>query len=130
MPTGDDQRADGVLTDWCGAGGANTQVDSARSLLNNMLPDVYIYTDHYRGPEGGLSPGPPCTFLYAAVACPALLVANTVWWVVGGELYRDRSAFRLLAITAPDPSSVCRSLFLCTSPTPSLSCYTFPRIEW
>jgi len=36
---------------------ANRVVDSARSLLNNMLPDVYIYTDHYRGPEGGLSPG-------------------------------------------------------------------------
>eukprot|EP00039_Didymoeca_costata_P002120 m.57649 g.57649 ORF g.57649 m.57649 type:complete len:363 (-) comp11122_c1_seq3:162-1250(-) len=32
-------------------------VDSARQLLNNLLPDVYIYSDHYRGEEAGNSPG-------------------------------------------------------------------------
>lgn len=32
-------------------------VDSARGILNNLLPDVYIHTDHYRGPEGGISAG-------------------------------------------------------------------------
>jgi RNA 3'-terminal phosphate cyclase-like protein len=32
-------------------------VDHARSLLNHFIPDVYIYTDHYKGAEGGASPG-------------------------------------------------------------------------
>lgn len=32
-------------------------VDSARGVLNNFLPDVYIHTDHYKGSEGGNSPG-------------------------------------------------------------------------
>lgn len=32
-------------------------VDSARGILNHLLPDVYIHTDHYRGPEGGISAG-------------------------------------------------------------------------
>jgi len=36
---------------------ANRVVDSARGMLNTLLPDVYIYTDHYRGVEAGKSPG-------------------------------------------------------------------------
>ena len=32
-------------------------VDSTRGVLNNLLPDVYIHTDHYKGSEGGNSPG-------------------------------------------------------------------------
>jgi RNA 3'-terminal phosphate cyclase-like protein len=32
-------------------------VDSARSVLNNFLPDVQIRTDHYRGADGGRSAG-------------------------------------------------------------------------
>jgi RNA 3'-terminal phosphate cyclase-like protein len=32
-------------------------IDKAREVLNNLLPDVYIYTDHSRGKESGLSPG-------------------------------------------------------------------------
>eukprot|EP00051_Salpingoeca_urceolata_P016461 m.218478 g.218478 ORF g.218478 m.218478 type:complete len:370 (+) comp18683_c0_seq5:254-1363(+) len=36
---------------------ANRIVDSARGLLNKLLPDVYIYTDHYTGQESGRSPG-------------------------------------------------------------------------
>ena len=32
-------------------------VDSARGVLNNLLPDVYIHTDHYKGSDGGNSPG-------------------------------------------------------------------------
>ena len=36
---------------------ANRMVDRARSYLNKLLPDVYIYTDVYKGNEGGLSPG-------------------------------------------------------------------------
>ncbi|CEP00635.1 RNA 3'-terminal phosphate cyclase domain-containing protein [Plasmodiophora brassicae] len=36
---------------------ANRVVDSARGMLNNFIPDVWIYTDHYKGKEAGLSPG-------------------------------------------------------------------------
>ncbi|KJE90878.1 RNA 3'-terminal phosphate cyclase-like protein [Capsaspora owczarzaki ATCC 30864] len=36
---------------------ANRIVDAARSLLNTFIPDVYIYTDHYKGAESGRSPG-------------------------------------------------------------------------
>ena len=36
---------------------ANRMVDSARGLLNHWIPDVYIYTDHYKGDESGKSPG-------------------------------------------------------------------------
>jgi RNA 3'-terminal phosphate cyclase-like protein len=27
---------------------SNRMVSSARGILNSFLPDVYIYTDHYR----------------------------------------------------------------------------------
>lgn len=36
---------------------SNRVVTSARELLNKFIPDVYIYTDHYKGSEGGRSPG-------------------------------------------------------------------------
>jgi len=36
---------------------ANRLVDGARGVLNNFLPDVYIFTDHHNGKEGGNSPG-------------------------------------------------------------------------
>lgn len=32
-------------------------VDSARGVLNDYLPDVYIHSDHNRGKESGASPG-------------------------------------------------------------------------
>ncbi len=32
---------------------ANRMVDSARSILNKYLPDVYIYTDVVKGTEAG-----------------------------------------------------------------------------
>jgi RNA 3'-terminal phosphate cyclase-like protein len=36
---------------------ANLMVEAARGVLNRFIPDIYIYTDHYRGAEAGLSPG-------------------------------------------------------------------------
>ncbi|CAG8492721.1 11135_t:CDS:2 [Scutellospora calospora] len=33
------------------------RVDTARSVLNRYIPDVYIYTDVYKGEESGKSPG-------------------------------------------------------------------------
>jgi RNA 3'-terminal phosphate cyclase-like protein len=36
---------------------ASRMVDSVRGVFNNLLPDVYIYTDHYKGKDSGNSPG-------------------------------------------------------------------------
>ncbi|XP_068608661.1 RNA 3'-terminal phosphate cyclase-like protein isoform X2 [Brachionichthys hirsutus] len=36
---------------------ANRVVESARGVLNNFLPDIYIYTDHMKGANSGRSPG-------------------------------------------------------------------------
>lgn len=35
----------------------NRIVDSARNVLNDYIPDVWIYTDYYKGAKGGNSPG-------------------------------------------------------------------------
>ncbi|TPX72525.1 hypothetical protein CcCBS67573_g05803 [Chytriomyces confervae] len=36
---------------------ANRVVDAARSLLSRYIPDVYLYTDVYKGAESGKGPG-------------------------------------------------------------------------
>jgi len=36
---------------------ANRMVDASRGILNRLLPDVYIFTDHYSGQLSGRSPG-------------------------------------------------------------------------
>ncbi|CAG8460873.1 10022_t:CDS:2 [Ambispora gerdemannii] len=36
---------------------ANRMVNSARAVLNRYIPDIYIYTDVFRGEESGKSPG-------------------------------------------------------------------------
>ncbi|XP_011303786.1 probable RNA 3'-terminal phosphate cyclase-like protein [Fopius arisanus] len=36
---------------------ANRMVESAKGVLLNFLPDIYIHTDHCRGGTGGKSPG-------------------------------------------------------------------------
>ncbi|KAL1766365.1 RNA 3' [Sigmodon hispidus] len=36
---------------------ANRIVDSARSILNKFIPDIYIYTDHMKGANSSKSPG-------------------------------------------------------------------------
>ncbi|XP_055945008.1 RNA 3'-terminal phosphate cyclase-like protein [Argiope bruennichi] len=36
---------------------SSRMVDSAKGLLLKFLPDVYIYTDHYKGKHSGKSPG-------------------------------------------------------------------------
>ncbi|XP_062510130.1 RNA 3'-terminal phosphate cyclase-like protein [Corticium candelabrum] len=36
---------------------ANRIVDAARNVLNKVIPDVYIYTDHFKGVDAGKSPG-------------------------------------------------------------------------
>ncbi|KAJ2767125.1 hypothetical protein IWQ56_001814 [Coemansia nantahalensis] len=36
---------------------ANRMVETARGELNRFIPDIYLYTDVFRGAESGLSPG-------------------------------------------------------------------------
>ena len=36
---------------------SNRMIDSARSILNRYIPDVYLYSDVYKGEESGKSPG-------------------------------------------------------------------------
>ncbi|KAI3362410.1 hypothetical protein L3Q82_012715, partial [Scortum barcoo] len=36
---------------------ANRIVESARGVLNQFIPDIYIYTDHMKGANSGKSPG-------------------------------------------------------------------------
>lgn len=42
---------------------SNRLVAAARSVLNRYIPDVYIYTDVYRGEDSGKSPGYALTLL-------------------------------------------------------------------
>ena len=41
----------------CESSMANRMVDSVRSVLNQLLPDVYIYTDAAKGGDEGRSVG-------------------------------------------------------------------------
>src|SRR6218665_2143761 len=36
---------------------ANRMVDTAKGILLNYIPDIYIYTDHLKGKNSGKSPG-------------------------------------------------------------------------
>ncbi|KAL0484776.1 RNA 3'-terminal phosphate cyclase [Acrasis kona] len=36
---------------------ANRMVEGSRAMLNNFIPDVWVYTDHYQGKTSGKSPG-------------------------------------------------------------------------
>jgi RNA 3'-terminal phosphate cyclase-like protein len=36
---------------------ANRLVEGSRGMLNNFIPDVWVYTDHYHGKTSGNSPG-------------------------------------------------------------------------
>ncbi|OAV98697.1 18S rRNA biogenesis protein RCL1 [Puccinia triticina 1-1 BBBD Race 1] len=56
---------------------ANRLVASARSILNRYIPDIYIYTDVYRGAESGKSPGYALTLLGTSTTT-ALYTAEAV----------------------------------------------------
>ncbi|KAK4687364.1 RNA 3'-terminal phosphate cyclase-like protein, partial [Tremellales sp. Uapishka_1] len=42
---------------------ANRMVEAARSILNRYIPDIYLYTDVYKGEDSGKSPGYGLTLL-------------------------------------------------------------------
>lgn len=47
---------------------SNRLVAAARSVLNRYIPDVYIYTDVYRGEDSGKSPGYALTLLASSTS--------------------------------------------------------------
>ncbi|BGP12016.1 hypothetical protein JCM10049v2_007936 [Rhodotorula toruloides] len=47
---------------------ANRLVASARSVLNRYIPDIYIYTDVYRGEDSGKSPGYAITLVASSTS--------------------------------------------------------------
>ncbi|ORY57395.1 RNA 3'-terminal phosphate cyclase/enolpyruvate transferase [Leucosporidium creatinivorum] len=47
---------------------SNRLVAAARSVLNRYIPDIYIYTDVYRGEDSGKSPGYALTLLASSTS--------------------------------------------------------------
>ncbi|KAJ2725188.1 hypothetical protein GGI07_001450 [Coemansia sp. Benny D115] len=74
---------------------ANRMVEAARGELNRFIPDIYIYTDVYKGAESGLSPGFGLS-LVAESTTGALLTAELS--ANAGEAPEDigRTAARML----------------------------------
>ncbi|PSC69440.1 18S rRNA biogenesis RCL1, partial [Micractinium conductrix] len=62
---------------------SNRMVDGARTILNELLADVYIFTDHMTGPASGLSPGFGIT-LVAETTSGRLLAAEAAAALEGG----------------------------------------------
>ncbi|KAJ9103135.1 hypothetical protein QFC21_002557 [Naganishia friedmannii] len=56
---------------------ANRMVDAARGVLNRYIPDIYLYTDVYKGEDSGKSPGYGLTLL-ALSNTAALHSAETI----------------------------------------------------
>ena len=75
-------------------------VDGARSVLNDLLADVYIFTDHMTGPEAGQSPG------YGL-----MLVAETT---TGCFISAECSANAALKVSMPFAAGACSAVF-CTA---------------
>eukprot|EP00928_Gymnodinium_smaydae_P014022 TRINITY_DN15084_c0_g1_i1.p1 TRINITY_DN15084_c0_g1~~TRINITY_DN15084_c0_g1_i1.p1 ORF type:complete len:378 (-),score=59.39 TRINITY_DN15084_c0_g1_i1:71-1204(-) len=63
---------------------AARMVDSARGVLNDFLPDVWIYTDHSKGPNSGESPGYGIT-LVAETITRTLKASDACAVIAGGE---------------------------------------------
>ena len=67
---------------------ANRIVDTARGVFNNIIPDVYIFSDHSRGTESGNSPGFGLS-LVAESTTGVLLSAEAAAEVGSGNLPED-----------------------------------------
>lgn len=57
---------------------ANRMVEAARGVLNRYVPDVYLYTDVYKGEESGRSPGYGLTLVTDTAAAEGVSVAGDV----------------------------------------------------
>ena len=56
----------------------NRIINSARNVLNDYIPDVWIYSDHYKGPKVGLSIGYGVT-LVSESTTGSLLTADEIF---------------------------------------------------
>jgi RNA 3'-terminal phosphate cyclase-like protein len=64
-------------------------VSSSREVLNNILPDVHIHTDHYKGKEGGLSAGYSLALVAESTTGVLLSIQRTAGDRGEGELPED-----------------------------------------
>ncbi|KAL2458532.1 putative RNA 3'-terminal phosphate cyclase-like protein [Abeliophyllum distichum] len=62
----------------------NTMIHAARGILNHLLPDLYIFTDHEVGPQAGKSPGYGIT-LVAETTSGCFISADTVVSYASGK---------------------------------------------
>ncbi|KAL2487693.1 putative RNA 3'-terminal phosphate cyclase-like protein [Forsythia ovata] len=62
----------------------NTMIHAARGVLNRLLPDVYIFTDHKAGPQAGKSPGYGIT-LVAETTSGCFISADTAVSYASGK---------------------------------------------
>ncbi|XP_045078445.1 probable RNA 3'-terminal phosphate cyclase-like protein [Coregonus clupeaformis] len=74
---------------------ANRIVDSARSVLNKFIPDIYIYTDHMKGDNSGNSPGFELTLVLETMN-GTFLCKNAA----GGDLQDPPSQHHLIRLPA------------------------------
>lgn len=70
---------------------SNRIVDSARGVLNHFIPDVYIYSDHYRGEQSGASSGYGLS-LAAETTTGCIISAERVATTDGNTLPEDIGA--------------------------------------
>ena len=83
---------------------ASRMVDAARGVLNRLLADVYIFVDHFSGPDGRVSP--LCyrllvVVVISAVSCAPLSLPLRPW------PWSDSQAFLLPTLWSPCSNPSC-----------------------
>lgn len=89
---------------------ANRMVDAARGILNQLLADVYIFTDAAAGAAAGVSPGYGITLVAETTSGCLLSAEATATQVRGGcSTSRDvgTDCFALLSILATSQTCTC-----------------------
>ena len=74
-------------------------IDSSRSVLNEFLPDVHIYTDHYKGTHGGGNSPGYSIYLTAETTTGVKLSIERTCGTSGGEIAEnigEEAAYMLL----------------------------------
>ena len=79
----------------------NRIISSARGTLNEYIPDVWIYSDHYKGPNAGLSPGYGVTLISESttgcqIAADEVLESEKIQEETLPEILGEKVALRLL----------------------------------
>jgi RNA 3'-terminal phosphate cyclase-like protein len=79
----------------------NRIISSARNVLNDYIPDVWIYSDHYKGPKSGLSSGYGVTLVTESttgcqIAVDEIFEAKSIQEESLPEVIGEKAAMRLL----------------------------------